>query len=93
MPDIFTEQELKSFLKIALEKSLTLEESKKALLIKGWPKKFVEKYCTKYYKIIKKREYSARKKTDEQLEKDAKKKENIIKEEIERIDDQLTKLK
>ena len=51
----FSKQALSSFLKGAIDKGLTLRESERALELKGWPKKFIDKYCKKYYSIYKRR--------------------------------------
>jgi len=90
MSEEFTKANLSSFLENIIHKGLTLEEAKKALVIKGWSKKFVNKYCKKYYNLHKKRMNLIREKSKSKAEE----KENyLIDEEIAEIDEKLARLR
>ncbi|MBW2995766.1 hypothetical protein KY332_00540 [Candidatus Woesearchaeota archaeon] len=91
MVDEHNEDNLSLFVKGAMDLGLTLKECEKALIIKGWPKKFVDKHCKKHYDK-RKREMKKSEKAAEEREKRFAK-EHIVDDEIERLNRALAELK
>ena len=80
-------QLFEKYLESAVNKGVTLTQTKKLLIDNGWPKDFVTEYCDNYFKANKERINSLRKEVKVGLE------ESTVEVELEKINKKLGMLK
>jgi hypothetical protein len=79
---------LKDFVESALDKGIELKDVKRALELEGWPRKFADKYCNKFFKIYGERAALFKK----MAEAESKKKEMFYEAQIEDLTKELNRL-
>ena len=87
----FTKENLDKFLLEAVGLGLSEKECEKALIIKGWPEKFIKKYCKKHYEMQRRKIRREDVKKEDQEEKYEK--EHVYDREVEKINQELAKLR